>query len=173
MVNAKSDLLNGIALLVFVTYLVLVALILAQSSSSGVLVGGFFFGIGALVGLMSAVQQERSVTSVVNDYGLSQARMFATLVMSGLAAVAGVGLLAILGVQVLGQQLAGLASGARMGGGSPDWNLVFGWGNGYGIAAALAFGFAPSRLFDLFRTEQAEAAEQIAKSQPTTAALTQ
>jgi hypothetical protein len=49
-----------------------------------------FFLVGAVIGLFARLRTQASATSVVEDYGLGEAQLAVTPVISGLAAIAGV-----------------------------------------------------------------------------------
>jgi hypothetical protein len=95
--------------------------------------------IGAIVGLFNRLRIEAGQSSAVEDFGLSQARLVVTPLVSGLAAVAGVYLIAALP--------ALLPTGATPAAEPPDLSVVYDLAaNSMAIVYAAIFGLAPSSL---------------------------
>jgi hypothetical protein len=166
---AKNVLLPKLAAGWTLTYLVLVVLLLARANLSAMVSASLFFLVGAIVGFVSDISQQSIRETAVEDYGLSRARAAANVLISGVSAVLGVALVAVLGVSVLGNTLVPTASAAGTPPSLPNtWPPIFDWRhNLLGLVAAVAFGFAPSRLFDLLRTDQSRAVQQLKVSQST------
>lgn len=161
LVNAKNLLLAKIATVWLLAYLTLVVLALADAKPTSLVTAALFFAVGALVGAIGDLSQQNLAQSAEEDYGLGRARLIASMLISGVAALFGVALTAILGVSILGQSLASAATSGR----AASWSQVFDWHlNLVGFVAAAAFGFAPSRLFDLLRRDQTDAVQKIEKS---------
>jgi len=95
--------------------------------------------IGAIVGLFNRLRIEAGQSSAVEDFGLSQARLVVTPLVSGLAAVAGVYLIAALP--------ALLPNGATPVPTPPNLETVFDiTANPISLVYAAIFGLAPSQL---------------------------
>jgi len=106
----SRNILMGIAVLSSLfTYILLCIALVGKVPPSKMLGAAVFFFVGAIVGLFSRLQAEwtrknTSTTSVVNDYGLTWARIIVTPVLSGLAAIIGVLLVAMLSIVLLTPQ---------------------------------------------------------------------
>jgi hypothetical protein len=79
------------------------ALVIAAASTislgpSQLVAGATYYVVGALVGLFGRLNAEVSSDTAVDDFGLTATRLFAAPQLSGIAAVLGVGLLALTGV---------------------------------------------------------------------------
>ncbi len=110
--------------------------------------GVAFYLVGALVGLFNRLRGEADSDSAVEDYGLALARLVHTPLFSGLAAVSGVLLTAI---------LAGFSGVATTSSGTASASLlsdIFKLNPGSLLLAAL-FGLTPGLLID--RLGQAKA----------------
>jgi hypothetical protein len=95
--------------------------------------------IGAIVGLFNRLRIEAGQSSAVEDFGLSQARLVVTPLVSGLAAVAGVYLIAALPVL--------LPNGSTPPATLPKLETVFDiTTNPISLVYAAIFGLAPSQL---------------------------
>ncbi|GAC1330092.1 MAG: hypothetical protein NVS2B16_22330 [Chloroflexota bacterium] len=98
LVRARSKLLKTIILTGTVTY-GLVALAIVQGASvTAVVAATTFFLVGGLVGLFNRLYQETQTDSAVEDFGLATARLIHAPMFSGLAAVGGVVVTALLAV---------------------------------------------------------------------------
>jgi hypothetical protein len=76
------------------TYLLLSLALVAGVPVTYVQAVAVFYLVGAIVGLFNRLRIEAGQSSAVEDFGLSQARLVVTPLVSGLAAVAGVYLIA-------------------------------------------------------------------------------
>ena len=95
--------------------------------------------VGAIVGLFNRLRIEAGQSSAVEDFGLSQARLVVTPLVSGLAAVAGVYLIAALPVL--------LPNGSEPPATAPVLSEVFDLAtNSMALIYAAIFGLAPSTL---------------------------
>lgn len=105
-------------------------------------VGATYFLVGALVGLFSRLNSELGADTATDDYGLSTMRLIAGPQLAGVAAVTGVGLLA----------LTGMTAGSTPGGDSllNAFTLPFAPPN---MLAAAAFGLAPGLLIDRLKQQ--------------------
>lgn len=168
LVNAKGLLTAWTAAGWSLTYLTFVVLVLAGATAHSLVSAAVFFAVGALVGVTSRLSAQTMAKSAEEDYGLGATRLYASILLSGVAAVFGVALVTILGPNGLGGSLGSAASSARTLAGPFSWSGVFDWhANLLGFVAAAAFGFAPARLFDLLRRDQADAVQKIQSSRST------
>ena len=168
LVNAKSLLVAGTAAGWSLTYLTFVVLVLAGAAAHSLVSAAVFFAVGGLVGVISALSAQSMARSAEEDYGLGIARLYSSILLSGVAAVFGVALVTLLGPNALGGSLSEAASSMRGGAGPFSWSQAFDWhANLLGFIAAAAFGFAPARLFDLLRRDQADAVQKLQSSRST------
>src|SRR5207248_4556990 len=106
-----------------------------------------FFLVGGLIGLFNQCYNDAQAGTVVDDYGLTTARLLMTPLVSGLAAVAGVIIVAVLSI-------AQLRLGSDPGVGLVDLfdvqRLMF------NLIVAATFGLTPGLLIDRLKqqTEQ-------------------
>ena len=100
LVRARMHLTGTMALCGLIGYGVLCLAMAAAADGNHLVMAAVFFAVGALVGLVSRLQSEIGNDTAVDDFGLSGARLLAGVQLSGLAAVLGVGLLALLGVSL-------------------------------------------------------------------------
>jgi hypothetical protein len=166
LVNAKNLLAIKVAAGWVTAYLLIAGIVLVGTSPARLSGAALYFLLGAVVGVASDMSQQSLAQSAEEDYGLARERLLATMLLAGVAAVIGVAFTAILGVSVLGSSLATTAASAgRAGPLAVSWQQIFdSHDNLLGAVAAAAFGFAPSRLFDLLRTDQADAVRKIQSS---------
>jgi len=76
-------------------YLVLVAAVGLRAPMTAIAAGGIFFLVGALIGLFAQLGTDAKAEEAVEDFGMAAARLRQTLIGSGLAAVGGVVVTAI------------------------------------------------------------------------------
>src|SRR5713101_6408897 len=74
----------------FFTYILVIIAILAHVPAMNTLDAMVFYFLGAIVGLFGRLFDERNADTVMDDYGLSMARIIVTPLISGLAALVGV-----------------------------------------------------------------------------------
>ena len=98
---AQSTLFTG-----FTAYALLVVGLLRDASDDVVAGASAYYLVGGIVGLFSRLRTDAEANSAVEDYGLSKVRLIATPLISGLAAVSGVVLTALLAGSALGSILA-------------------------------------------------------------------
>jgi hypothetical protein len=121
------------------TYLLLSLAIVADVPVKYIQSIAALYLIGAIVGLFNRLRIEAGQSSAVEDFGLSQARLVVTPLVSGLAAVAGVYLIAALP--------ALLPNGATPVPTPPNLETVFDiTANPISLVYAAIFGLAPSQL---------------------------
>ena len=90
LVRSRNRLMMIITITSLLAYILLCLPIVGDINPSFVLAATIFFLVGAIVGLFNRLYLETKVDSAVNDFGLSMARVIATPVLSGLAAVGSV-----------------------------------------------------------------------------------
>jgi hypothetical protein len=126
-----------------VTYSLLVLAIVAGAPGEVIVAAAAFYLVGALFGLFNLLRNDDRSDAEVEDYGLGRARLFYTPLISGLAAVAGVVLMAVLSNYAGGNAPAPAPA-------LPD---IFRVNTGALLVAAI-FGLTPGLLLD--RLKQAE-----------------
>ncbi len=90
LVRARNQLMVTAFLTTFFTYILVIIAILAKVPSMNALDAMVFYFLGAIVGLFGRLFDERHADTVIDDYGLSMARILVTPLISGLAALVGV-----------------------------------------------------------------------------------
>jgi hypothetical protein len=114
-----------------------------------------FFFVGALVGLVAQVRSDARQEEAVEDYGLAGARLYQTVLASGLAAVAGVLLTPLLA------EVAGAASQPDAAALSNKFNVALNPGQ---LIPAAVFGLSPQVLFDRLKSSADQYKTQLAKT---------
>ena len=146
LLRMRNRLLTTVLVLGLVTYLLL-GLAIAQEVSKSIIVAAVtFYLAGALIGLFHRLRLESESNSAVEDYGLSMAHLVHTPLFSGLAAVSGVLITAML----VGASGLGTSPAVQP---EPGWESIFRLSPGTILIAAL-FGLTPSLLID--RLNQAQ-----------------
>ncbi len=91
LVRARNNLFTTIFIAGFVTHILLIVFILSSiSNQNALLAAAVFYSVGAVFGLAGRIYRESQISTAVDDYGLSLARLIATPVLSGLAGIGGV-----------------------------------------------------------------------------------
>lgn len=90
LVRARNQLMVTAFLAAFFTYILVLIAILANVPAMNTLDAMVFYFLGAIVGLFGRLFDERNADTVMDDYGLSMARIIVTPLISGLAALVGV-----------------------------------------------------------------------------------
>ena len=149
-------------------YALLTLAVLAQAPAAAIVGGVVYFLVGAVVGLFNQLRNDANLAEAKDDFGFSRARLFYTPVLSGLAAVGGVLVVALLGDAV---DFGALGAGGDGGGQDvaralPDIFDVHQFGTGLLIAAV--FGLTPDLLVNRL---QQQADRYQAGLQNTTAAV--
>ncbi len=146
LLRMRNRLLTTVLVLGLVTYLLL-GLAIAQEVAKSIIVAAVtFYLAGALIGLFHRLRLESESNSAVEDYGLAMAHLVHTPLFSGLAAVSGVLITAML----VGASGLGTAPSVQP---EPGWESIFRLSPGTILIAAL-FGLTPSLLID--RLNQAQ-----------------
>jgi hypothetical protein len=139
LIRARNRLVWTMLAVGITTYLLLGLALFANVSIPYVQSVAVFYLVGAIVGLFNRLRIEAGKTSAVEDYGLSQARLVVTPLVSGLAAVAGVYLIAV--------TPALFTTGTDASTQPPALSAVFDLAaNPLGLLYAAIFGLAPSTL---------------------------
>jgi hypothetical protein len=114
-----------------------------------------YFLVGALVGLFNRLRIEASSNRAIEDFGLFEARLLHTPLISGLAGVGGVFLVAI----------APVASGAMASGQVPNMSDVFNAStNHVGLLVAAVFGLTPSSIIGSLQKQTDRTKRDLASS---------
>jgi len=95
LIQARNYLIETVTFTALAAYVLLVIALLMGASPDSVGVAAIFFLVGAAVGLFNRQRVGSGADTHIEDYGLWHARLVHTPVFSGLAAVAGVVLFAI------------------------------------------------------------------------------
>lgn len=90
LVRARNQLMVTAFLTAFFTYILVLIATLANVPAMNTLDAMVFYFLGAIVGLFGRLFDERNADTVMDDYGLSTARIIVTPLISGLAALVGV-----------------------------------------------------------------------------------
>ncbi|MFN2520687.1 MAG: hypothetical protein ABR525_06560 [Candidatus Limnocylindria bacterium] len=106
---AQSTLFTG-----FTAYALLVVALLRDAGDEVVAGASVYYLVGGIVGLFSRLRSDAEANSAVEDYGLAKVRLIATPLISGLAAVSGVVLIALLAGSALGTFLAPPTSASQV-----------------------------------------------------------
>jgi len=114
-----------------------------------------FFLVGALVGLFNRLRIEASSNRAIDDFGLFEARLLHTPLISGLAGVGGVFLVAI----------SPIASGAMAQGQAPNMADVFNIStNQVGLLVAAVFGLTPNSIIGSLQKQTDQTKRDLAAS---------
>ncbi len=90
LIHTRNRLMMMVIVTSFLAYVLLCLPVVNEVNTSYVIAATVFFLIGAIVGLFNRLHLETQSSNAINDYGLSMARVIATPVLSGLAAVGSV-----------------------------------------------------------------------------------
>jgi hypothetical protein len=116
------------------------------------LTGATFFVVGALVGLFSRLYAEVGSDTAIDDFGLTGTRLHAAPQLSGVAAVLGVGLLALTGMTVHGTDPLGDAFDMSK--------------SSFNIVTAAVFGLTPGLLIDRLKQQTESLKSNLRSTQP-------
>jgi len=138
LIRARNNLLRTVFVTGLAAYILLGLALIREVDELALVAMCSFYLVGAILGLFKQLGQASSVDTVKEgDYGLSTARLLHTPLFSGLAAVGGVVLLAVVGAVVP-------ANGAPD---IPKLREIFDLGvNQFGLVSAAAFGLTPNLL---------------------------
>src|SRR5579885_1682692 len=90
LIHTRNRLMMMVIVTSFLAYVLLCLPVVNEVNPSYVITATVFFLVGAIVGLFNRLHLETQTSNAINDYGLSMARVIATPVLSGLAAVGSV-----------------------------------------------------------------------------------
>ena len=90
LVRARNQLVGTAFLTAFFTYILVIIAVLAHVPPMNTLDAMVFYFLGAIAGLLGRLFDERNADTVLDDYGLSMARIIVTPLISGLAVLVGV-----------------------------------------------------------------------------------
>ena len=141
LIRARNRLMAGIFITGLATLLLLSIALLSQSSGSSdpqpghstILAAAAFYVVGAIAGLFSIIYRESTLSTGVDDYGLSLARLIGAPLLSGLAGVGGAFLYSVLILQATPNASLTISS-------------IFTLSRLDYLIAAIIFGFAPSLI---------------------------
>lgn len=139
LIRTRNRLMMIVVITGFLAYILLSLPIVNDVDPSYIVAATIFFLVGAIVGLFNRLHQETQTNNAVNDYGLSMARVIATPVLSGLAAVGSVLVIALLTGAI--QNSLKLPDDIRSIYIINPWNIVL----------AAIFGLAPSLLISMLQ----------------------
>lgn len=100
LVQARNNLTSAILAGGLITYLMLCATMLLSDDPSPIHTGATFYIVGAVIGLFGRLYSESMASHATNDYGLSLRRLIAIPLLSGIAALGGVFLVATLPIAI-------------------------------------------------------------------------
>jgi hypothetical protein len=161
MLDLRNTLLGRMIFTGIVADLLLITALVVGVEQSAILGASAFYLVGAVTGLFSRLQAETQTKSVVDDYGLADARLMVTPLISGLAAIAGVVLTAKLilpGSDVLAPasiddsgKVTSITSEVRT---PPQLGDIFDLDlNPGGLVVAAIFGLTPGLVLDRLKSE--------------------
>ena len=111
-----------------------------------------FYLVGAMVGLFNRLSSESTATDGLQDYGLTEARLALTPVLSGLAAVGGVYLTAMLTHTLTGVVAVGALANASVA--LPSAEAIMNLSsNPFAIVLAAVFGLSPTILISSLQAQ--------------------
>jgi hypothetical protein len=161
MLELRHQLLTRMIFTGLVADIILVLALVAGVDQTAILAASVFYLVGAVIGLFARLQSETSSSSTVDDYGLADARLMVTPLISGLAAIAGVVLTAKLllpGSDVLAPPVvdssgktAALSGEVRT---PPELADIFNLDlNGGAVIVAAIFGLTPGLLLERLKSQ--------------------
>ncbi len=120
--------------------------------------------VGGVIGLVNQLRKDAETGSAVEDYGLSTARLVYTPLFSGVAAVGGVLLTALLAVNVV---QTGVANAAQPTIDQAAQLLrIFDLGQSpFGLIIAAIFGLTPNQLISRLKQQTDQVKEEIRSTQ--------
>jgi len=138
LIRARNNLYRSVLVTGLTAYVLLGLAIIRQVDESAVVAMASFYLVGGILGLFRQLGQASSIDTVKEgDYGLATARLVHTPLFSGLAAVGGVVLVAVLGAVIPAEQGPDI----------PTLGDIFNLGtNQFGLVGAAVFGLTPNLL---------------------------
>ena len=163
LVTAKVNLLWAILFVATGAYLLVGLAVLSRITRDQLVAAAVFFLVGAVVGLFNRLRIEGGRPTAVSDFGLFQARLLHTPIVSGLAAVAGVFIVA---VSPSFFAALGAASTQLTAKGLPEiFDLA---SNPSGLLVAAIFGLAPATLTRTLGDQGTALEKALSRSEPAT-----
>lgn len=158
-VRARNHLLRTLTITGLVTYLgTLLALDLSPKPTpfdprtDAMIAAAVFYLVGALVGLFNRLSSESNTGADMEDYGLTEARLALTPVLSGLAAIGGVYATAMLTGTLTGVVGGAGASGTALS--LPSIGAVMNLSsNPFAVLVAAVFGLSPATLISSLQAQ--------------------
>ncbi len=151
LIHTRNRLMMIVVITGFLAYILLSLPIVNDVDPPYIVAATIFFLVGAIIGLFNRLHLETQINNAVNDYGLSMARVIATPVLSGLAAVGSVLVITLL--------TSAIQNGLKL----PD-NIASIYSiNPWHIVLAAIFGLAPSLLISMLQ-QKAESYKSAIKS---------
>jgi len=139
LIHVRNRLMMIVVITGFLVYILLSLPIVKDVDPPYVIAATIFFLVGAIVGLFNRLHQETQINNAVNDYGLSMARVIATPVLSGLAAIGSVLVITLLAGTIQNDLKV-----------SDDITSIYVINPGHIVLAAI-FGLAPSLLISMLQ----------------------
>jgi hypothetical protein len=158
LVRARNTLANTTMVTALGVYALLWLAIVGGMAPRTLLVAASFFVVGAIVGLFNRLHGEAGTDTVVDDYGLSWARLVTTAMLSGVAAVMGV---VLVHMAAATQAAAGPSGSATL---ASAFDLELRPNN---LFVAAAFGFAPGMLVERLKRQSDAYRDDLKSSQAT------
>jgi hypothetical protein len=155
LVRGRNQLMGTAFLTAGFTYILVIIAVLANVKPLQILEAMVYYFLGAIIGLFGRLFDERNADVVMDDYGLSMARIIVTPLISGLAALVGVLLAATLAISIgltTNMQIDTLYGPLKI----SFQNLVF----------AAVFGFAPNLAINILRSKSEDIKGQIKSASP-------
>ncbi len=164
LVRVRNRLLRTILVAGVVGVLLLDLAVLSNVPSFNLISAIVFFLVGALVGLFNRLRIEAGSSQAVEDFGLFEARLLHTPLLSGLAAVGGVFLTAILPVV---SSIVATGSNATPAELKPLTDVFDISKNQVGLLVAAVFGLAPNSILTILKEQSDRYKRDLAKSSAT------
>lgn len=164
LVRARNILVITAFLTAAFTYVLVALAILAQLRPTLIEQAMVLYFLGAIVGLFDRLREEKDTDNVVDDYGLTMARIIVTPLLSGLAALVGVFLVTILSITITSQTSGGTSAGSMPPVIIEDiynfikypQNLVF----------AAIFGYLPNLVLNILQSKSEDIKSQLKSATP-------
>jgi hypothetical protein len=148
LVRTRNHLMMAAGLMGLAAYILLWLVIVQQTRENTIAAGATLFVIGAIVGLFNHCYNDAGTTKTIDDYGLAYARLVASPLISGVAAIGGVVVVSLLSI-------------SHGGGGTPPAEAsladFFHAGRGpFNALVAGTFGLTPGLLIERLKQEKSE-----------------
>ncbi|MFI5225519.1 MAG: hypothetical protein ACHQ3P_02465 [Candidatus Limnocylindrales bacterium] len=164
LVRSRNRLLRTILVAGVVSVLLLDLAVLSNVPAFNLISAIVFFLVGALVGLFNRLRIEAGSAQAVEDFGLFEARLLHTPLLSGLAAVGGVFLTAILPIV---SSIAATGSSTTPAELKPLTDVFDISKNQVGLLVAAVFGLAPNSILTILKDQSDRYKRDLAQSSAT------